>query len=787
MADVEVTYNNNKIVELSASGTKTLKTAGKYCEDDIVLEYERPAGGGGGPKGPVCFLFPFQNTTDCAAGNGTCYYNNVTKYWPFGKTETSDGYATSWSWDTGFWLAPKESSEPYSYYIDCRTTDTIDSEWTLDLCFDWPRKNLDTYMEVKFAGIDFKRSKLAFTSCSINGTAVTFDSHSYSYSSHMAFVYTGTELRIFENGELLYTQTVSLEEHPKQALIYCWKKGSNSPTAISNLRLVSKALGTADSFPVPENLYTGNEYLGEIIRTDLDPSTSINFYDYDGTLVTQWPLTELQAKTTLPDCPVHDGLTSQGWNWSLADLKTANHACQVGALYIPTDGKTHIFIDLTKGDPSKCVVPLYFNQSVANGVTIDWGDESTTETVSGTGNVSATHVYAENGEYEITVEVASGCTMQLGWGGSSRAFLAVADSYNSNPCICTKCYLGSGITAIRVDSFRTNVWLEYITIPRGVTSIGNTAFWTCVSLKALVLPDGFLTFGTSSFECCYDLKMVSLPNSVTGIGNKAFYYCHSLENIATYGTLGAYSFQACSNLKNLVISTTGAIATGAFYTCDSLQSVVIRNGATTVNTSAFYYCGNLREIHIPESVTGLGNNSFNSCRLLYKVSGCENVTIVGSNAFAGCFALQDVPELTLSTIAEGAFTSCHALTTIVLKGTLASQGQKLFIDCGQLSHVTLSDTQTAISAYCFKGVRNIESITIPASITSIGTEAFAYCNGLKEVHFKRQTPPSLGNSRTFSNIQPHCVFYVPSGCLSAYTSTTNYPSSSTYTYVEESA
>lgn len=38
MADVEVTYNNNKIVELSESGTKTLKTAWKYCmENESVI------------------------------------------------------------------------------------------------------------------------------------------------------------------------------------------------------------------------------------------------------------------------------------------------------------------------------------------------------------------------------------------------------------------------------------------------------------------------------------------------------------------------------------------------------------------------------------------------------------------------------------------------------------------------------------------------------------------------------------------------------------------------------
>ena len=47
MADVTVKYKDTAIAELSESGTKTLKTAGKYCEDDISVEYSKPAGGGG--------------------------------------------------------------------------------------------------------------------------------------------------------------------------------------------------------------------------------------------------------------------------------------------------------------------------------------------------------------------------------------------------------------------------------------------------------------------------------------------------------------------------------------------------------------------------------------------------------------------------------------------------------------------------------------------------------------------------------------------------------------------
>lgn len=46
--DVVMTYEGANIVELSEAGTKTLKTAGKYLTDDVVLAYSGGSGGGGG-------------------------------------------------------------------------------------------------------------------------------------------------------------------------------------------------------------------------------------------------------------------------------------------------------------------------------------------------------------------------------------------------------------------------------------------------------------------------------------------------------------------------------------------------------------------------------------------------------------------------------------------------------------------------------------------------------------------------------------------------------------------
>lgn len=44
--DVTVVYEGDELIALTDSATKTLKTAGKYCEDDITITYSKSSGGG---------------------------------------------------------------------------------------------------------------------------------------------------------------------------------------------------------------------------------------------------------------------------------------------------------------------------------------------------------------------------------------------------------------------------------------------------------------------------------------------------------------------------------------------------------------------------------------------------------------------------------------------------------------------------------------------------------------------------------------------------------------------
>ena len=294
----------------------------------------------------------------------------------------------------------------------------------------------------------------------------------------------------------------------------------------------------------------------------------ITFYDYDGTIVTSWTLAELATKTALPDYPSHEGLTCQGWNWSLADLKTANRKMNVGAMYITDDGKTRIYIRLEEGrtSPMLGVCP--------NGtVTVDWGDGTTPDTLTGTSTTTVkwtpNHAYAAPGEYVIKLTVNG--TMEF-YGSSSiggGAILLYSSSNDSRNYVyrnsVQKIEIGNGVTSIGQYAFFYCSSLSSITIHDSVTSIGGSAFRSCFSISSITIPDGVTSIGTNTFFNCYSLSSITIPDSVTSIGQYAFYNCYSLASITipdgvtsigdgtfyNFYSVAFYDFTACTTVPKL--------------------------------------------------------------------------------------------------------------------------------------------------------------------------------------------------------------------------------------------
>ena len=414
-------------------------------------------------------------------------------------------------------------------------------------------------------------------------------------------------------------------------------------TNTTDLTKVASAIrekgGTSDPLVYPDGFVTAIQSIQTGGGTTPGAPGDITFYDYDGTIVTSWTLAELATKTALPDYPSHNGLICQGWNWSLEKIHALTRPMNVGAMYITDDGATRLHIRIAA--VGRMTVPLYIGQTVANGVSIDWGDGSTAETLAGTGNVNSTHTYAEPGDYVISLMPQDGCT--LSFGNRSSSYCVIGSTNNNGKVYCNmlqEIYIGDGVTSIGNYAFYSCYSLASIIIPNGVTSIGSSAFYSCYSLASIIIPDGVTSIGSYAFSGCYSLASITIPDGVTSIGSSAFSGCYSLASITIpdgVTSIGNYTFQNCYSLANVIIPNgVTSISNYTFQNCHSLANVIIPNGVTSIGNYAFSGCYSLASIIIPNGVTSIGSYAFSGCYGMryYDFSACTSVPdLSNTNAF----------------------------------------------------------------------------------------------------------------------------------------------------------
>ena len=146
------------------------------------------------------------------------------------------------------------------------------------------------------------------------------------------------------------------------------------------------------------------------------------------------------------------------------------------------DGKTRLYLSIPSDcDLSKLTIPLYWNQDTANGVSVDWGDGSTTFTVSGTGDVSAPtpHTYPDYGNYIITMTRVGSTTIKLGNGDSGTGVLGDNGTSRS---VLTGFETGDGVTTLSTNCCLRYTGLTTVIFGSDITKIWNASFNYCYGI-----------------------------------------------------------------------------------------------------------------------------------------------------------------------------------------------------------------------------------------------------------------------------------------------------------------
>ena len=318
-----------------------------------------------------------------------------------------------------------------------------------------------------------------------------------------------------------------------------------------------------------------------------------------------------------------------------------------------------------------------------------------------------------------------------------------------------------------------------VTIGDSVTTIGGYAFYNCSSLTNITIGHGVTTIEWNAFRFCDSLTSVTIGDSVTSIGSYAFSMCTSLQefkgNLASEdgrcliigGVLQAFApagiteytipdgvtaigptvFNPCPNLTSVTIPDS-VTSIGDYAFGKKLTSVTIGNGVTSIGYSAFDSCSSLESVTIPDSVTTIGDSAFYGCAKLTSITIPDSVTTIGYSAFDSCSSLESVTiGNSVTTIGDSAFSDCTSLTSVYITDIAAwcnisfetsssnplDNGGNLYINNELVADLTIPDSVTEIGSYTFIGCSSLTSVTIPNGVTTIGSYALAYCDSLTSI------------------------------------------------------
>ena len=218
-----------------------------------------------------------------------------------------------------------------------------------------------------------------------------------------------------------------------------------------------------------------------------------------------------------------------------------------------------------------------------------------------------------------------------------------------------------------------------------------------------------VSIGVMAFSCCDNIKSLTIPSSVKSINTRAFNHTSvdevHIQDIESWCAISFSGYQASDPYYEQGYTSNPLHRGAQLFVNDSLiTDLIIPEEVTSIGIGAFYNCSSLTSVNIPKNINKIGKSAFSSCKHLTDVTWNAKLC-------------EDNQSQKIWTLSNG----------------MASVENCLLFYGAPIHSFVFGNGVEHIPAHLCNGMKNLKSIEIPSSVTSIGDSAFYNCDSLETV------------------------------------------------------
>ena len=347
--------------------------------------------------------------------------------------------------------------------------------------------------------------------------------------------------------------------------------------------------------------------------------------------------------------------------------------------------------------------------------------------------------------------------------------------------LCVVCFLPTAANAA--------AFFELITPPPDTTSPGTGRLtvssnaelgtWEADVISQLSFPYPSWWDDTWTWDPSW-VTHLQIQGSVSVVGAGTFAVCINLEEInmstaTSLTTIGANAFSGFANIHTINMSGASSLTTinaNAFSGLANLDTLILPaytgSNSLTIGDSAFANAGSINLLTIPNSVISIGNSAFNGSGIVtLNMFNASRLTNIGNQAFEGCIDLVNLTLPLLSTLPSNlgaleigtrAFAGSNITGALQIPASVLSIGDQAFDGCANITSLDINMTAPntlTIGSSAFRGCVNLNSLTITlgaASTLTIHDSAFRELANLNTLNL-----PASGSLIIGSNVFRECA------------------------------